>query len=75
VTIVLTLDDKRQLFEAAQERAEQEGNTRDETLSLLKDQEGEVSVKDCLIMLLDPGSLPGVSIEGSSAEQLSVMDE
>lgn len=76
VTIELRLDDTGQLFEAAQERAEQEGNTRCEALSLLRDAAGSVSVEDCLIMLLDPGSLPGVTLLHSSAERLSsFMDE
>jgi hypothetical protein len=71
VTIELTLDDTGQLFEAAQERAEQEGNTRREALSLLRDAGGSVSVENCLIMLLDPGSLPGVTLLHSSAERAS----
>jgi len=76
VTIELRLDDTGQLFEAAQERAEQEGNTRREALALLRDAEGAVSVENCLIMLLDPGSLPGVGILQSTAERLSsILDE
>ena len=76
VTIELRLDDTGQLFEAAQERAEQEGNTRCEALALLRDAEGAVSIENCLIMLLDPGSLPGVGILQSTAERLSsILDE
>ena len=49
------------------------GNTTEEVLSWLRDDEGAVSVSDCLIMLMDPGSLPGVAILNSSVERLPVV--
>jgi len=68
VTIELKVHDKEELFEAAKQRSAAEGQTEEVTLSLLRDENGEVSVTDCLVMLLDPGSLPGVTILQSRAE-------
>lgn len=35
-------------------------------------EDGDVDVEECLIMILDPGSLTGCSIHDSSAEEVSL---
>lgn len=69
VTIDLNVYDPEHLFRAALARALVEDPDA-EALHQLRAGEGnrEVDISACLIMLLDPGTLPGVEIYQSTAE-------
>lgn len=55
--------DPKQLVEAARAHPDAAGMaTEDFYLG-----DGEVDIEACLVMLLDPGSLPGCAMEGSTA--------
>jgi hypothetical protein len=65
VTIELTVDGIAELFEAATERATAEGiHNHAELLT----NDNDVDISACLVMLLDPGTLPGCSIRDTSVD-------
>jgi hypothetical protein len=58
----LDVHDEQELFEAARKHArEREGMGYEEAEELLRPS-GEIDRSACLIMLIDPGTLPGCSI-------------
>ena len=62
--LFLDVNDEDALFDAALEHAIHVDNCdREYALELLRDKHGDVNVSACLGMLLDPGSLPGCSID------------
>lgn len=62
VAINVEVNDERELFIAAMERATNEGASYDDALGMLKPDD-EIDVRACLIMLADPGmSWPGTTI-------------
>jgi hypothetical protein len=66
--IGLDIDNAQQLYEAALDRAIQDGLDRAATEEDLRYKDGSIKISACLVMLLDPGSLPGCSIHQSWAE-------
>jgi hypothetical protein len=74
--ITFTLDaeiiDVAQLYRAAVERAKADHAPGEYSDADIVDMLGEKSAPDisaCVVMLLDPGSLPGCDIDGSSVEE------
>lgn len=65
----LQVDDPQQLYDAAMERAIEDGLDEDGARTLLGSRE-EPQIEDCLTMLLDPGRLRGCSIDGSGTERI-----
>ncbi|MYM92308.1 hypothetical protein [Duganella vulcania] len=63
-TMDLTVTDLQQLLAHAQAIAVKEGDDP----KALCDEYGEPDVAACLVMILDPGSAPGVNIHSSKAE-------
>lgn len=68
ITIELEVHDATALLAAAKERATADGAPIDG----LTGADGEPDTAACLVMLLDPGSLAGCSIEHSSAEEIDL---
>jgi hypothetical protein len=62
--IDLDIDDPETLYQAALERLLQENVDEDDAKRTLRP-EGVINDSACLVMLLDPGSLPGCSINQS----------
>ena len=67
----IRVDDVPELFAAARERALKERYPPAHADELLKWPDGEVNIGACLVMLLDPGSLPGCSVIGSAAQAVN----
>jgi hypothetical protein len=67
VTIALDVWDKKLLYKAAKARAIAEGGGQE----LLKYAGGGINIEACLIMLLDPGSLDGCSIDNTIVENVA----
>jgi hypothetical protein len=63
VTLHLKVDDPTALLRHAQAQALREGG---DPAAMLAD--GAPKIEDCLVMVLDPGSLPGCLITSSRAE-------
>lgn len=67
-TVALRVDDVQALHAAAFNHGTRvDGLDDDETLELIGPK-AEPDAQACLVMLLDPGSLPGCTIESSVAE-------
>lgn len=62
-SIALQIDDPERLRKAAEDRAVEDGLTVE---SWRETRKGSM---DDLVMLLDPGSIPGCSVHNSSAEE------
>lgn len=83
VNISLRVFDPRQLLAAAIERARQDdsdngfypANPAEHYREGLTTADGEPDIGACLQMLLDPGSLPGVSIHESNARVIGGSEE
>lgn len=69
VTIDTIVHDAERLFQAAYERALENDNGSAQAIDFLKHPDGSINVNSCLLMLLDPGHLPGCDIAHSSVEQ------
>lgn len=67
--IDLDVHDAEQLYAAALERAVQEKVGHQDAVSSLRPG-GVIDAGACLVMLLDPGALPGVSINESWVDPL-----
>ena len=68
-TMNLRVHDAQQLHRAAYKHAtEVDGLDDDETLELIGT-EGEPNIEACLVMILDPGNMPGCDIGVSYAER------
>lgn len=65
----LRVDDPQQLYDAALERAIDDGLDEEDARTLLGSRD-DPRIVDCLTMLLDPGRLPGCSIDGSGTERV-----
>jgi hypothetical protein len=63
-TLSLTVEQPEELLRAAMAHPHAEGMLRDEFLN----DDGTIDIESCLVMLLDPGHLPGCDIIDSSAE-------
>jgi hypothetical protein len=68
LTIDLKVVDSKALLADAQRIAKRDG---DDGVGLV-DANGQIDVPACLIMILDPGSSPGLSINGSDVESYSI---
>lgn len=66
----LEVNDENQLLAAARAHPDAAAMAPDEFLT----DAGDIDIKACLVMLLDPGSLPGVEIHESGAEPLEAHD-
>jgi hypothetical protein len=66
----LKVYDKIELWKAAKRHAIEVDGCPEDQLDDLIGTEAEPDVVGCLVMLLDPGTLPGCSLYSSSAEQL-----
>lgn len=63
--------DREQLYDAARAQVIKGGIEPEQVDDYLKPQ-GEVDVPNCLVMLLDPGTVPGCSVQESTAYPASL---
>lgn len=68
VTISLTVHNLLRLHDAAIKRAIEEGLDEQATKEDLTDDDGNIDVGACLVMLLDPGTLAGCNIHETNVE-------
>jgi len=66
LTMDIVVDDEAQLREAAYQQALKDGC--DETYAAQYKDPDVMGIDNCLIMVIDPGSVPGCSIGGTEVE-------
>lgn len=69
-SISLEVNDDLALLHAARNHPDAEGMATEE----FYDDAGDIDIKVCLVMLLDPSILPGCEIQDSGAEEIEVHD-
>ncbi len=68
LTMDITVHDVDSLYTAARKRAMYDGLNTREAEELLLDSDGKPKPEDCILMLIDPGSLAGCDIAGTDVE-------
>ena len=69
-TLDLAVLDKKALYHAAVKRAVDEGSTEENARDILGTTEDDISLRDCIAMMLDPGSLVGCQLFDTNVEFL-----